>query len=79
MIIKELVLKGAEMGEGGVKLTKMQCCRQTMVKCKLISFACLRYYHIISYESCKYWISNKQELEQSIALKTKMIIVKKYK
>ena len=43
LIIKELVLKGTEMVGGGggvVKLTKMQCCRQTMVKMQ-IDVVCL--------------------------------------
>ena len=32
-----------------------------------MSFACLHYNHIISYELCKSQKSNKQEPEQSIA------------
>ena len=35
LIIKELVLKGTEVDGGGVKLTKMQCCRQTKVQMQI--------------------------------------------
>ena len=42
------------VGEGGVKLTKMQCCRQTMVKMQIDVVCWLRYKHVVSYELCKY-------------------------